>query len=279
MEGKMGNLGFGTAGLTSIRSYNKCLSLLNCAYGNGITLFDTAPLYGKGYSELILGKFTKDKRSKVTITTKFGLGASNTKFIHPALALPLNYIAKRVMDKKELEKNSSSASPKLYKRSISKIDIEKSLQQSLKNLQTDYIDNFMLHEGLPHFINEDGLDYLFQLKKKGIILNLGVAANSNHLEALESSSLHEWDIIQYNYQSRNRTSKLLSSDFSSKKHYLHSVLRDLEEIKLSEIPENEKAGFLLAKVANENKNSNILFSTRKDSRLIDNINAFYKYKI
>ena len=47
------NLGFGGASLTSMKSYTDVKDLLNTAYQEGIRHFDTAVLYGKGYSELI----------------------------------------------------------------------------------------------------------------------------------------------------------------------------------------------------------------------------------
>lgn len=278
MQEKKSQLGFGTASLTSIKSYRESLSLLNCAYDKGISLFDTAPLYGKGYAELILGKFIRNKRSTVEITTKFGLGASDSKFIHPFLALPLNYIAKKVKDKKKSDKKTTASVPNLYRRTIDKTSIENSLNQSLKNLQTDYIDNFMVHEGLPSFITEEGLDFLFNLKKKGVILNLGVAANSHHLETLSEPLNDNWDILQYDHSPSNLKSKSILEKFPTKNHYFHSILKNIHGSEVVDIMENEKPGYLLAHIANENKSSKILFSTRKKSRLISNINSFNKFK-
>ncbi|TQI71941.1 aldo/keto reductase family protein [Gramella sp. Hel_I_59] len=276
MKEKRSQLGFGTASLTSIKSYHESLSLLNCAYDKGITLFDTAPLYGKGYAELILGKFVRNKRSEIEITTKFGLGASSSKFIHPFLALPLNYITKKVKNNKKSDKKPQAFVPNLYVRTIDKISIENSLNQSLKNLQTDYIDNFMIHEGLPFFITEEGLDFLFNLKKEGVILNLGVAVNSHHLKKIDEPLHDNWDILQYDHMSSN--SKSIQTSFPERDHYFHSILKNIEESQVVEVNDKEKAGYLLAQIANKNTSSKILFSTRKKSRLIDNIDSFNKFK-
>ena len=108
------NLGFGGASLTSMKSYYEVKELLNAVYEEGIRHFDTAVLYGKGYSELILGEFLKDKRKDVTITTKFGLGHSfETGSMPIQLLLPLNYHLKRL--KKAVRKSPAMDSEPIYK--------------------------------------------------------------------------------------------------------------------------------------------------------------------
>jgi aryl-alcohol dehydrogenase-like predicted oxidoreductase len=94
-------LGFGGAALTSVGSLREIIKLLNFTYDNGITHFDTASLYGKGYSEIIYGKFIQEKRDNVTITTKFGFGGDNNSkkiLLHPLLFA--NYWGKEMTLKK-----------------------------------------------------------------------------------------------------------------------------------------------------------------------------------
>ena len=40
---------------------------------NGITTIDTAPVYGMGHSENVVGETIKGKRDKVQLFTKFGM--------------------------------------------------------------------------------------------------------------------------------------------------------------------------------------------------------------
>src|SRR5687768_13774049 len=89
-------LGFGCSSLTSIKSHQSALKILDAAYRLGVSHFDTAPLYGQGYSEKILGCFIKKKREGVSITTKFGLGNHAARTIPVWLALPLNYYKKKL---------------------------------------------------------------------------------------------------------------------------------------------------------------------------------------
>src|SRR4051794_35798600 len=86
-------IGFGTSGLLRIGSARERLSVLAAALAGGITHFDTAPIYGFGESERALGRFLRGQRSRVTLTTKFGLRPS-------ALAMrlaPLQRVGRRAL--------------------------------------------------------------------------------------------------------------------------------------------------------------------------------------
>ena len=94
----------------SIRAIHAALDL-------GVNFFDTAANYGAGHSEVILGRALQGKREQVVIATKFG---------HI-----VNEAAKTVYgDADQIQKNVRS-------------DVE----NSLRRLQTDYIDVYQLHEG------------------------------------------------------------------------------------------------------------------------------------
>src|SRR5262249_31943685 len=66
-------LGFGCAGLTALNDRAKAIALMEEALELGVTHFDSAPAYGFGGAEQIVGEFLRGKRDRVTITTKFGL--------------------------------------------------------------------------------------------------------------------------------------------------------------------------------------------------------------
>ncbi|MFN2198377.1 MAG: aldo/keto reductase [Anaerolineales bacterium] len=83
----------------------------------GINFFDTAANYGAGHSERILGEALRGRRDQVVIATKFG---------HI-----VNEQGKTVYgDNRQIQKNVRS-------------DVE----NSLRRLQTDWIDIYQLHEG------------------------------------------------------------------------------------------------------------------------------------
>ncbi|MFX1253307.1 MAG: aldo/keto reductase [Promethearchaeota archaeon] len=92
----------------SIATVHKALDL-------GINLFDTADVYGFGHSEKILGEALKGRRNQVIIATKFG----------------------NMFD----EKTRTSKSKKSFEPEY----IRHALDDSLRRLQTDYIDLYQIH--------------------------------------------------------------------------------------------------------------------------------------
>ena len=69
-------LGFGVMGMTYNRSYHpdkkQCIRLLHEAMDRGVTLFDTAIIYGPLNNEELAGEALGEFRGKVNVTTKFG---------------------------------------------------------------------------------------------------------------------------------------------------------------------------------------------------------------
>ena len=104
----MGCMGF-SHGYGEIPEENYSISAIQKAYEFGCTFFDTAEGYGAGENEKILGKAVKNFREKVVIATKF-----------------------IITDEEFAEKNIFAA-------------IQSHLENSLKRLQTDYVDLYYLH--------------------------------------------------------------------------------------------------------------------------------------
>jgi len=108
----------------------------------GINLVDTAPIYGYGISEKIVGRALKGRsRSGIIIATKCGLVGKG----------------------REIKNNLTPES------------IRRELEQSLKNLQTDYIDLYQCHWPDPHTPIEVTLKELSKLKDEGKIRYIGVS--------------------------------------------------------------------------------------------------------
>jgi len=113
------------------------------AIDKGVTLIDTAPAYGDGASERMVGKALKQnkKRDEVVISTKFGI---------------------------QLEPNSAY-------RDARKKTILKEVEASLKRLQVDVIDLYFVHwpDAMTPFA--ETADTLKQLQKEGKIKAIGVS--------------------------------------------------------------------------------------------------------
>jgi aryl-alcohol dehydrogenase-like predicted oxidoreductase len=101
---------------------------IKAAYGEGVTSIDTAPIYGQGTSEEIVGEAIKDlDRTKVQILTKFGLRWDSTEGTH--------YFASHDNQGKPID---------IYKFSGPE-SIILECENSLRRLGTDYIDLYQIH--------------------------------------------------------------------------------------------------------------------------------------
>lgn len=69
-------LGFGVMGMTYNRSQHpdkkQCIRLLHEAVDRGVTLFDTAIIYGPLTNENLAGEALSEFKGRISVTTKFG---------------------------------------------------------------------------------------------------------------------------------------------------------------------------------------------------------------
>ena len=147
-------VGFGvwTVGTTwwGITDEDFGIDLLRHAFDRGITFFDTADTYGGGVGETILAKALKDKRDQIVIATKFGYDFySDTGERKGHVELPHDF------------------SPQF---------VRFAADESLKRLETDYIDLYQVHNPRMDDIDSDDLfDTLTRLQDEGKIRHFGVA--------------------------------------------------------------------------------------------------------
>ncbi|RXZ33988.1 aldo/keto reductase [Oxalobacteraceae bacterium CAVE-383] len=111
------------------------------AVNSGINLIDTAPVYGFGHSEEIVGKALVGIRSQVVIATKTALEWPNEK----------------------VKRNASAAR------------IRQEIEDSLRRLRTDRIDLYQVHWPDPLVPHEETAFELEKLRKEGKILAIGVS--------------------------------------------------------------------------------------------------------
>jgi len=137
------------------------IKAIDASIDNGINLIDTAPVYGFGLSEEIVGKAIKNKRDKVILATKCGLRWDLEKG-------EFHFYS----DEKSVIKDSSKM--KVYKY-LHPDSIKVEIERSLKRLQTDYIDLYQTHWQDSTTPIEDTMSILLQLKKEGKIRAIGVS--------------------------------------------------------------------------------------------------------
>jgi aryl-alcohol dehydrogenase-like predicted oxidoreductase len=133
------------------------IEAIKTAHDLGVTSIDTAPIYGQGKSEELVGQAIKGiARDKVQILTKFGMRWDDTKGI---LAFK--------------SKDNSGKDIDIYKYS-GKESVIKECEDSLKRLGTDYIDLYQIHWHDVTTPIEETMEAVLKLKEQGKIRQAGV---------------------------------------------------------------------------------------------------------
>lgn len=101
---------------------DQSIAAIHAAIAAGITLIDTAPIYGFGHSERLLGRALRDRRDQVILATKCGLWWEDDR------GSVFVTIAGREV-----------------RRSLLPSTIALELEASLRRLQTDYVDLYQVH--------------------------------------------------------------------------------------------------------------------------------------
>lgn len=163
-------IGFGTWQMGGISwaapDDSTCLSLLRQAYEAGINYFDVSPSYGNGRSEILVGKaFSGTQRDKVIYSAKIGVLEDGT-----------------------------------YHGFWSRRQLLESFEQTLRRLNTTYVDFLALHAP-PMDVLKSGYAFalLRQLKAEGKARFVGVSLEAQPEEALIAVEHGEIDILQFRF--------------------------------------------------------------------------------
>ncbi len=124
----------------------KCIDSICASLDNGVNLVDTAPIYGCGHSESLVGQAIRGRRDKLVLCTKVGLRWGDVKG-------------------KCLKKDS----------------ILWECEQSLQRLGTDYIDLYQMHWPDVNTPVEESMEALLKLQEQGKIRYIGVSNFSPEL--------------------------------------------------------------------------------------------------
>lgn len=131
---------------------------LRAAIDAGITCIDTAPMYGMGHSEEIVGRAIQGRRDQVLIATKCGL-----RWDTPNEGV--DYFVCKMPD--------GSEHP--IRRNLHKRAILEEVEQSLRRLGIDAIDLYQCHRPDASSPVEETMDALVTLKDQGKIRAIGVS--------------------------------------------------------------------------------------------------------
>ena len=144
--------------------------VLLAALDAGVTLFDTAALYGFGANETLVGKVLKPHRHKFILASKCGMQGVDVTGDGKLV---------RVIDGRPAT-------------------LQKTLESSLRRLQTDVIDLYYLHRWDKTVPIEDSVGALADMVKKGHIRSIGLSEVSS--ETLRKAhAVHPIAAVQTEY--------------------------------------------------------------------------------
>ncbi|MEQ8392522.1 MAG: aldo/keto reductase [Thalassospira sp.] len=146
----------------------------------GVTLIDTAPAYGLGRAEELVGKAIEGRRDQVVIATKCGMVWDTDKG---------NYFVDE-HDKK-------------IHRYLGAESVRAELETSLKRLRTDYVDLYITHWQDPTTPIAETMGALEDLKREGKIRSIGIS-NVNASEMKQYLASGQLDSIQECYNMLDR---------------------------------------------------------------------------
>jgi len=132
-------VGLGTNNFGMRVDYDGTVAVIDAALEHGITLFDTADIYGQGMSEDFIGRALEGRRDGVVLATKFG----------------------KPMD----ERPDNSRGSRDY--------IRWAVEASLRRLRTDVIDVYQMHEPDPTTPIDETLAALHELVQEGTVRHIG----------------------------------------------------------------------------------------------------------
>jgi len=151
---------------------NEAVEAIKASYDLGVTSVDTAPIYGQGTSEEIVGEALQDiPRDKVQILTKFGMRWDVTQGDF-AFHSQMN-------DGKEID---------IYK-FAGRDSVIYECEQSLKRLKTDYIDLYQIHWPDSTTPVDETFEAVGRLIEQGKVRYAGVCNYSKELMEEASKTL------------------------------------------------------------------------------------------
>ena len=151
------------------------ISAIRASIDAGVSLIDTAPAYGQGLAEEIVGKAIEGRRDKVVLATKCGVVWHVRKGNHF-----FDYEGRPVH------------------RYLGAESIVHEVEESLKRLRTDYIDHYITHWQDPTTPISETMEALEKLKAHGKIRSIG-ASNTSAAEVEAYAAAGQIDAIQEEY--------------------------------------------------------------------------------
>jgi len=174
---QVGAIGFGCMNLSHAYGHppskEDAVRVLHRAYDKGVRHFDTAALYAFGSNEKLVGEALKDRRNEIHLASKCVLAGVD---------------GKRVLDGRPES-------------------LLKTVDQALKNLQTDHIDLYYLHRRDRSVPIEESMGAMAQMVEQGKIGSVGLSEVSAETMR-KANAVHPVTALQTEYSLWSRNAEI-----------------------------------------------------------------------
>ena len=275
-------IGCGCSRFGGSMSEKEAIKTLHHCFNNGVIYYDVARSYGYGKAESIVGRFARDKRDKIILSSKYGIDVIKSFPLRNALASVARLVKTYVPNTTGLIRGV--ANNNIQKVSFSPEMVIASLDKSLSELRTDYLDTFIYHEAnYSDFQNDDVKDVLSRQVEKGKIRVIGYNfSNQNDLQNIIQTDAKP-DLIQVGYTCSDTFTKVTAVD--NQINIVYSIMSAYEKLTTAqkkaidhERIQNENLGnfrnnleILLYIAYRDLKSGVLLMSTAKENHIKRNI--------
>lgn len=171
--GCMGMTGFGEADTYGKTDEKEAIATIHRSFELGGNFLDTADLYGPFKNEQLIAKAIEGNREQYRIASKFGWEIDD----HEQITWKIN---------------------------CTKDYVKKSIERSLKNLKTDYIDLYYMHRLDKNVPIEETIEAMSELVKEGKIGYIGLSEVSSET-VKRAHAIHPISAVQSEYSLFERT--------------------------------------------------------------------------
>jgi len=248
----------GCVGLSTLPTKKAAFGLLETAVWSGIAHFDTARIYGQGFSERLLGEFLATHGADLHVTTKLGPPDGRLARLPTSAALALNWLRNRLRAPRPSESSHGRARPEPSHR-ITQAHVEASVEASLRSLRRSRIDVFLLHECLPSQLDDKARDFIARLRHDGTIGSFGIGTARATIDAFFTGD-PLCEVLQYDCPPGSRSN--LMQRFPAMTHIHHSIFKHRGSTPHAEV---------LRQALAANPDGRVIFGTRQPGHLRETI--------
>jgi D-threo-aldose 1-dehydrogenase len=194
-------LGYGCSSLMGAMGRRESVGMLEAAFDAGIRHFDVAPMYGFGQAESCVGEFLGGHRADVTVTTKYGISPPKSQGLIGLARSVARPLVKALPGlKRGLSNVAGKAAAPVERASFTAQQARESLERSLRELKTDRINVWLLHEATAADLQDDGLLQLLEdAVAAGTVGIFGVGSERAKVEELARERPAYCQVLQFEW--------------------------------------------------------------------------------